>query len=544
MAELSRDEVASGRILKSALLDRDEGVRSSIDRAIAPYALLVLALLIYAAARQVLLAVAGGSENACLLLDIAAFAIAAAAAAVPYRDVPPPLRMLSRGIGLVVLLQLAFDAVNIVLGSAGAGGSFFQFGTALGLLAGLLALWRPAFLLPLFAHYVAFRHQIGVVSGIQISETDYLSMLDIGMFVTIGALVVAIVPSGHFRAPDEREKLCRLAGSLIWACAIGAHLGNYFISAWTKIRAGGADPLFWLLHNPTQTSILIGLERGDNPLAMWPAAVQFTWDAIANGSLLVNAVVLGSQFASPLALATRRTLMAFVLLFDAFHVGVYFTLGALFFFWIAVNTLIYLSARHMRDDELTWPMRIVALLAIGFGHFTFYTSHLGWLDGAKLASPSFYAETSDGSLAAIPSSYFGIASYSIAQTVMFVPDDFFPFRIGGNTYNVQDWRDSQTCGPTTVHHQDTGVSLDAVTDLVRQTDAAMRRHPLVKQANLYYLYPHHMVPNPFMFRAFNRLQIGDVVRYHYVVESVCLGLKDGQLVRDVRKRYDHVIDVK
>jgi hypothetical protein len=72
----------------------------------------------------------------------------------------------------------------------------------------------------------------------------------------------------------------------------------------------------------------------------------------------------------------------------------------------------------------------------------------------------------------------------------------------------------------------------------------MRRHPVVKALNLFYFYPHHMVPNPFMFRPFNNLRIEDIVRYHYVVESVCLDLREGRLVRVVRKRYDHVIDVK
>lgn len=527
------------------------GAGRNIARMIAPYSFLALALLIYVAARTALLSNASSSGAGCLALDAAVFVVAAALTSIRHQEIPAPVRLLLRGIGAVVLIQLAFDAGNMILGSAGAESGFFQVGTALALLSGTLALWRPAFVLPLFFHYVAFRHQIGVVTGIEISETDYLSMLDIGTFLTIGALV-AVVGTRDTIWPllarstgvSSRLDLRRAVCSLIWACAVGAHLGNYFVSAWTKIRAGGADPLFWLLHNPTQTSILIGLERGDNPLATWPAAVQLSWDAIVGGSIVVNAIVLGSQIASPLAVVSRRWLMAFVLLFDLFHVGVYFTLGALFFFWIAVNTLIYFSTRRMRDDEFTWPMRIVAILAVAVGHFGFYTSHLGWLDGAKLASPNFVAETEDGSLAAIPASYFGIAAYSIAQTVMFVPDDFFPFRIGGNTYNVRDWHDSQACGPAMVQHQETGVSLQAVTDLVRQTDAVMRRHPLVKAFNLYYLYPHHMVPNPFMFGSFNNLRIEDIVRYHYVVESVCLNLRDGRLVRDVRKRFDHAIDVR
>ncbi len=545
MTRVSGEANASGLALAGPVLQSDAGIGLHIGRAAPPFSLLLLALLIYVAARAALLSIATGSGAGCLALDAAAFLVASALAFIRHEEIPAPVRVLSRGIGAIVLIQLAFDAGNLVLGSAGSGSRFFQYGTALALLSGVLALWRPAFALPLFFHYVAFRHQIGIVTGIEISATDYLSMLDVGTFVTIGALVAVIGTKGRvWTAAWDRLELRQAACSLIWACAIGAHLGNYFVSGWTKIRAGGSDPLFWLLHNPTQTSILIGLERGDNPLAAWPAAVQFTWDAISSGSLAVNALVLGSQLASPLAVVARRWLMAFVLLFDLFHIGVYFTLGALFFFWIAVNTLIYVSARRMRDDEFAWPMRAVAILAIGLGHFAFYTSHLGWLDGAKLASPGFVAETRDGTLAPVPSSYFGLASYSIAQTVLFVPDDFFPLRIGGNTYNRRDWRDSQTCGPTTVHHQDTGVSLQAITDLVRQTDAAMRHHSMVKAFNLFYFYPHHMVPNPFVFRKFNDLRIEDIVRYHYVVESVCLGLRDGRLTRDVRKRYDHVIDVR
>ena len=309
-----------------------------------------------------LISVAVRPGNGALMLDASVLVLAAALAFVTYGETPAPVRLLARGIGVIVLIQLAFDAGNIFLGSAGADPVFFRFGTVLGLLAGMLALWRPAFLMPLFYHYVAFRHRIGVATGIEISETDYLSMLDIGAFLAIGALV-AVIATGRWSplrawSAEQHLELRRVACSLIWACAIGAHLGNYFISAWTKIRAGGADPLFWLLHNPTQTSILIGLERGDNPLAAWPAAVQLSWDAVVGGSIVVNAFVLGSQLASPLAVVTRRCLMAFVLLFDLFHIGVYFTLGALFFFWIAVNTLIFVSARpdarrrtHLADAD-------------------------------------------------------------------------------------------------------------------------------------------------------------------------------------------------
>jgi hypothetical protein len=431
----------------------------------------------------------------------------------------------------------------------GTAGLFFVGGGLLGVLAGCLGIWRPSFLLPLAFHYVAFRNQFNVINGIDVSETDYRSMLDIVIFATVGSfMAIAAARAFSLRRSNgtlvSSDEFKSAAAALIWACSIGAHLGNYLVSGWTKVRAGGDDPLFWLLHNPTQTSILIGLERGDNPLALWPHLVQFSWDAIVTGGVFLNLFVLGTQLCVPLAVSHRRALMIFVLLFDLFHIVVYTTLGALFHFWIVVNVLVYISARRMTDKDLSIPVKATALIAMLAGHYLFYTSHLGWLDGAKLASPSYKAETKDGRIIPVPSVYFGLPSYSIAQTVMYIPDGHFPIRIGGNTYNQADWRDSQACGPEIIQHHTTGVSANEVDKHVRETDAAMRRHPFVKRDNLYYFYPHHMVANPFMFRDFNRLSIEDIVRYHYVVESVCLHLQDGRLVRDVHKRTDHVVNVQ
>lgn len=519
-----------------------------------PGAVLAGSLVIYAVLRGLLLSAVTGPATTCLLTDACAIGIAAAFVGIRYTEVPALLRPLLRGIGAVVLAQVVFDDAALLYGPAATGagsyGLFFIVGGAGAFAFGVLGLARPSFLIPLFAHYVAFRHQLNAVTGVDVSETDYLSMLDVGEFVVIGSLVTVLFTrhlSSRVASPGEQlgvDRVAVAAALLIWACAVGAHFGNYFISGWTKIRAGGDDPLFWLLHNPTQTSILIGLERGDNPLAAWPRLVQLSWDAISAGLVVLNLFVLGTQITAPLALLRRRTIMLYTLLFDAFHVAVYLTLGAAFFFWVAVNVFVYASARRIPRDAFSPSVKLVAVAAVILGHFIFYTSHLGWLDGAKLASPSIVAETTDGRLVPVPSVYFGILSYSIAQTAMYIPDDHFPMRLGGNTYNRADWRDAQNCGPEIRHHQDTGVSLAGVERMVRETDAAMRQSPAVKNWNLYYLYPHHMVANPLVFGAFNRLSMDDIVGYRYVVDSVCLSLHDGRLQRDVRKHSEYAIDAR
>lgn len=526
---------------------------SRVRDAALPFFALLAALAVYAALRAILLATAQSTAVNCLLLDILVFAGAVALAGLRYTDMPRLLHPMLRGIGLVVLFQAAFDGIGLLHGPAdfirGSNGLFFDGGAVLAVVSGLLCLWRPSFLLPLFFHYVAFRHQIGVITGVDISKTDYLSMLDIGEFLAIGTMLVVAIsrPPLAARLLPAGTDLARFriaACSLIWAWAVGAHLGNYFISGWTKIQTGGGDPFFWLLHNPTQTSILIGLERGDNPLAAWPWLVQASWNAIVHAGWALNLFVLGTQFAAPLAFTHRRVLMIFTLLFDLFHLAVYFTLGALFFFWIAVNVLIYLSVKNADDKILTPSMKIVGLVAIGAAHFLFYTSHLGWLDAAQLASPHFTAETREGRQVPVPSVYFGINSYSIAQTAMYIPGGHYPMRLGGNTYTPAEWRSAQRCTPDPRPRQDTGVTLPSIFNMVRQTDAAMRRDPSVKNLNLYYIYPHHMIANPFLFGPFNHLRINDIVRYHYIVDSVCLHLHDGHLVRDVRKSTDIPINVR
>jgi hypothetical protein len=518
-----------------------------------PPAILLGALILYVLVREASLVIAGGPASGCLATDVAGVLLAAGFAGITYRNIPAVLRPLLRGIAAVVLIQIVFDGTTLIYGPAsmlnGSAGGFFVYGTIIGIATGLAALWRPGFAVPLFFHYVAFRHQLNLTSGVAVSETDYLSMLDVGQFVAVGGLFLAVASRPRVAGrllPSwiDLDTLRSRTAILIFIWAVGAHFGNYFISGWTKIQAGGDQPLFWLLHNPTQTSILIGLERGDNWLAAWPSLVEFSWNAISGAGVWLNLFVLGAQILAPLGLMHRRALMVFTVLFDIFHIAVMGTLGAFFFFWIAVNILVYLSATRIPDKAITNQVRAVGLVAVLAAHFVFYTSHLGWLDAAQLASPSLYAETRDGRTVPVPSVYWGIMSYSIAQTAMYIPEDHFPMRLGGNTYNRADWATAQACSSAALHEQSTGVSMDTVRDMVREHDAAVRLNPAVKNDNLYYFYPHHMVANPMMFADFNALKIDDIVGYRYRVDSVCLSLKDGRLVRDVRKSSEFKIDVR
>lgn len=536
-----------------------QGTRSGISSLAGPLILLAVAVVLSAVSRRAVTHLTRWSDNYAFVLICAAFAGAIAFRSVRYRDFSPPLRITAFAIGMAIFLQLLFDSLgpfagppNILFGS-GDRILFFRYGALLAIAAGVAAIWRPSFLVPLFYFYHAWREMVSVVSGIFVTETDYLGMLDVGNFCVLGVLatIVLTTPWASKRvpwlqtalaSPDGLKGLRDRAYGLIWACAVGAHLGSYFWSAVAKLQAGGEKPLTWLFENPTQTAMLLGLERGDAPLGVWPGGLQFVWDAVVHNQLLVNAVVLGSQLLSPLAAISTRSLSFFCLLFDIFHVGVYFTLGALFFFWIALNLFIVAAARALPRDGFTPAMKVVMVSTIICGRFFFYTNYLGWLDGPKLASPQFYVETRDGRQLLAPSTYFGIYSYMIGTGTMYIPENHFRFRVGGNNHDLVTWRDAITCGPEVLARQDTGVTMEAVEKLIRETDGFFRANPWVKASNSFYAYPHHMLSNPWMYPEFNKLPMDDIVAYHYVVESVCLNLVEGKLVRDVRKRTDYRID--
>jgi hypothetical protein len=542
----------------STVASSQQGTRSRISSLAGPLILLAIAVVLSAVSRRAVTHLARWSDIYVLVLICVAFAGAIGFNSVRYRDFSPPLRITAFAIGMAIFLQLLFDSLgpfagppNILFGS-GDRILFFRYGALLAVVAGIAAIWRPSFLVPLFYFYHAWREMVSVVSGIFVTETDYLGMLDIGNFSVLGVLATIVLTSPRtlkrvpwlgtaLTSPDGVKDLRNRAYGLIWACAVGAHLGSYFWSGVAKLQAGGEKPLTWLFENPTQIAILMGLERGDAPLGVWPGALQFVWDAVVHNQLLFNAVVLGSQLLSPLAAISTRSLSFFCLLFDIFHVGVYFTLGALFFFWIAFNLFIVAAARSLPRDGFTRAMKVVMVVTIICGRLFFYTNYLGWLDGPKLASPQFYVETRDGRQLLAPSTYFGIYSYMIATGSMYIPEDHFRFRVGGNNRDLLSWRDAITCGPEILPRQDTGVTMEAVENLIRETDRFFRANPWVKDDNSFYAYPHHMLSNPWMYPEFNKLRMDDIVAYHYVVDSVCLSLVEGKLVRDVRKRTDYRI---
>jgi hypothetical protein len=538
-----------GRVLDYKELDARSMLLAARATVAPAMALAVAALVIYWALRKAIL-VSGPDPSRSLMVFVGTILAAIALRRTSYEQFPRFISIFLRFIGGALFIQMAFDAVNFSPATPNifllASDPVLGLEVAASLVVGVCCILRPSFLLAVIAYYIMFRISIEARTGLDVVPTDYEGMAETCLYGTVAALLVAsplgswiigLVEGSRKHLPLEKSVEIRsVAYSIIWAAMVGAHMRNYFYSGLAKLYAGESEPLSWLLHNATQTSILIGLERGDGPLSHAPGVLQGIWDTFSAAGPFINAVILGAQLFAPLAAFNKRILLALTIFYDIFHIGVYFTLGALFFFWILVNVLVFASAKHLPGKRLTMPMTVAMLLTIFFGGRFFYTNHLGWLDGAKLASTHFYAKTRDGRSVLIPGPFFGLYSYSIAQGRLFIPAGSFPLREGGNTRTLADWADAKTCGPI-VTTADSTTKLSSVQHIVNTTDMFARAHPWFKSWNAYYYYPSHMVANPFDFAEFNKLSMNDIVGYTYRVDSVCLALKGGHLQRNVVKTW-------
>ena len=486
----------------------------------------------------------------------AAFAGAVGFRNYHYAEIWTPIRILLQGTGLVFVAQSLFDALypsafvsNVFTGV------FADARILIGLavVSGLLAWRRPAFLLPLFLAYFMFRHRAPLAYDLPVVSLDFTTPLDVGCFSILCLLAARSYdalqksPLGpvmqSVRLPEAPQHSLGFK-KVLWGLVVGMHLGNYFHSALAKIKVGGADPLFWLAHNPTERAIAIGLSRANNPFSHWPWAMDALYGLLHQYYLPINIFILAVQLLSPLSILSRRWLAIFTLCFDLLHFGIYGTLGAFFFLWIALNVIILVSVSRIEKDEYTWDIKLTTLATAVIGYLSFSTAQLGWLDGAKVVRTAFYARTTDGELVSAPSAMFGLYSYQIGHGDLYVPDGHFKVRFGGNVDDRKDWADADTCGPNVVPTQFFMPSVDGLKRLVQASDGYLRRRPEVKRWGLIYAYPHHMPTNPLEFAAFNQLEMSRVAAYVYVVESTCLNVDGGRLVRRVHKRSEFPIDVQ
>ncbi|WP_066552345.1 hypothetical protein [Croceicoccus bisphenolivorans] len=413
--------------------------------------------------------------------------------------------------------------------------------------AGLL---RPSFVFAAAMLLWMVRELQTGLTGFYFSTLDIRNIAEVLAFWAIGFTILAAarrVKAIHGAIGLDGDAL-KLAALMLFAAGVGAHLANYFWSGLAKLALDGGI-FSWLLDNRLYDGIPGALEKGTLPLAGFPLAVQWLDTVLRFVSIPANIAAFAVQIFALFAPLKRRWLIMAVVGFDLFHIAVWFALGLLFWKWIALNAILLVALSAISEDEWRPAARYTAVAFVIAGMATFRTASLAWYDTPGFTSPHFEAEMADGSRMAIPNAYFLSSSYQVSQGRIWWPggEGHFNPSIWGSVLSHEDLVAGRECkvpqrampaeeewGPAEnigrfvqAHHRQVATRLD---DRGRFN---------------YYLVPHHHVPSPFKGDAFYTRDKRQIVRYWFVVESVCLSLDKGGLDRRVLKRTERpVYDVK
>ncbi|MDA8870108.1 hypothetical protein N9H93_01790 [Rhizobiaceae bacterium] len=485
--------------------------------------------------------------------------VCAAFAFLRYPEGSEPARLLTVG------LTIAASAYGLALGPyfavADAGladqvGSALVWGTALLIPTAALAIWRPSFAVFPFMFVVLHKELTRTVSGAtHLGSSDYLPLVEVGFFLACGLCAIALLDTVRVDTRHRRETA--YAATLLFAAAIGAHFGNYFMSGMAKVALDGG-PLSWVLHNPTSSLMLGGGNLGTAPLMAFPAVFDAVHGAFAAIEIPVNVVTLAAQLLCALAFLHKRLLLGVTVVFDVMHVTIFALTGAMFLTWIVLNTLIVAALLRTPGSRFPPSVILVGMLVTILGHQVFWNARLGWYDGREVRHGYFTATDVEGGEHRVPSNFFRESSYlMLGRQFGYLeharPSVHFPSSSWGqigihvtppasaNVTNFELMERARACtGPAGEPSLGDPKFPDHDAALAAAFIRGQHARALERQArggiDRYDLYPHHHLSMPFLYRGFANTKPRDIVAYHYIVETVCLDSTPEGLTREVMAR--------
>ncbi len=411
----------------------------------------------------------------------------------------------------------------------------------IGFALALAGLSRPSFLFGGAMVLWMMRELQTGLTGFYFSTLDIRNVAEVIAFWSIGYCLLAAGAG----AKGLRDKVgldddaVAKAAMILFAAGVGAHLANYFWSGLAKLSLDGG-PLSWLLGNRLYDGLPVALEKGTLPLAALPGGVDLLDRALRLLAIPVNLAAFTIQITAILAPLRRNWLIASIVCFDLFHLAVWFTLGLLFWKWIALNSILLFAVAAIRNEEWSRTARTTAVVFVVAGMAIFRTATLAWYETPGIASPYFLAEMADGRRYRVPSAYFLSSSYQVSQGKIWWPGGTGHFNpsIWGSVLDDADLQAGRQCRPPAA----TGPApprfgpLRAVGEYVRAQHRQMLTRLDGKGRFNYYLLPHHHVPSPGVADAFHAADKRGIATYYFVVDSVCLSVKGGRLNRHLLKR--------
>ena len=396
-----------------------------------------------------------------------------------------------------------------------------RYGGWLAIIAGIVGLWRPSAGFFCLAMVHAQKLAQGFLGGYYITWIDYLALVEVGQFLILCMLAGKVAGIMKDDTQEQRGSLRFPEIALLFGIAI--HFANYFWSAVAKIVLPGGWTS-WLTDNPTHALILAANEGGFSPLSTATGLAEMAYHFFSGpGVLLLNVVVLLSQFASVVAIAYRRAIISVTLIYDAQHIAIFLLTGIFFWKWILLNFAIVAAASMLRQKNFPRLTTICCMLMVVAAPMFFTIAKLGWYDTHSFNNLKITAVLKDGREIPLPSNYFFEYSVLFAQQYPGRPHlGHFSTLTYGATVDHEIFQSANSCAQTFDDQKlSQSPGREAAERLIRAHHQRLLRDENASVVGNFDLYPHHIWSNPSIYRDATRIDPREIVSYRMTVSSVC-----------------------
>lgn len=406
----------------------------------------------------------------------------------------------------------------------------------------VLAIFRPAFVIPVAIYLFSARQLVYEISGMGSSNLDIRYMLDMALFLAAGGLIVTqLAPRIHpWLAAKERQ-------AEIVGAAFGLHLANYFWSGMAKVLIG-PTPWYWITDNHTYNQIPHTIESGILPIGHIPWLADFAHQAMQWTFVPLNAAIVLAQLFAIVCIFRLSWLKISSVLYDLLHLGI-FVFGGLFFWpWIWNNLTIWWAARK-QTQQLLLNTKVACVAAILLGAPIFKVNEaawLAWFDVADARQSYFVAVTEEGNEVRVPNAFFLTHSYSVSHQNManhVMPGHYEFTRLASAHHLDRNELSGQCADPAQFPVRGYELTEQDAIDrpiwlqrFISAHHAKMEAREATFGRGSYWFRSHHHPSNPFLYSEFSALHLRDVVGYQLVTESACYGLERGRVTKRVLRR--------
>ncbi len=394
-----------------------------------------------------------------------------------------------------------------------------------GAIGAVAVFWYPAFVLLPCAAVLAQKMLASQLFGISISRTDYIPVVEMGLFLGISLCVLA--PSRSY-LPFRLGRMIAAADikvttTLLFLVAVGAHFANYFYSGLEKLALGGG-PFLWVTTNPTEVLSLVSWHSGFLPTGHLAGVSLISIEAAGFLRPFINVSILLAQLGSVVFILRRRSMILATLFYDLTHVVIYLVSGIFFWKWILLNLGLVAAMRKLpRWVETPRPMLLAATMVL-LAPIAFQIARLGWYDTPALTRSDLYAVTKDGRELQVPSNYFGTVSVTAAQHRLGrIAEGHYPTITWGSTQSGKVFLDAlDDCSFGSDEPVQFGSDPDRVIRIVQLTHAYALQRAASDGHYRYDRFPHHIWSNPWLFDEFAALAPDEISHYLYRTVSGCV----------------------